>query len=223
MFGSSANAGYDRSSVMYSPEGRIIQTEYAREAMRRGRIAIGLRSNTAVVLAGKIDTVDLDIPNKKISKVGTNISSIFSGYASDGRVLISRARVEAAVHKMTYDDPMDIKALATKLADYTHQFTQQGGLRPLGIGLLLAGIDHYDGGPRIFFLGPGGNLIETKAKAIGDGETKAIKYMKEKDGEKSIDDLNVSELETLARDTIRHVLEDPNLSDDQIELWSISK
>ena len=44
MFGPSGSMGYDRSTVMYSPEGRIIQTEYAREAMRRGTIAIGIKS-----------------------------------------------------------------------------------------------------------------------------------------------------------------------------------
>ena len=222
MFGSSANAGYDRSSVMYSPEGRIIQTEYAREAMRRGRIALGLRSKTAVVLAGKVDIIDLDIPNPKISKIEDKISAIFSGYAADGRVLISRARVEAAVHTMTYNDQIDIKALSTKLADYTHQFTQQGGLRPLGIGLLIGGIDAYDGSPRVFFLNPGGGLIETRGKAIGDGDAKAVKFIKEKNTDTPIDDMSLSDLEQLARDTIRHVSDDPNLEDKNIEIWSIN-
>lgn len=218
MFGSSANAGYDRSFSMYSPEGRLIQTEYAREAMRKGRIAIGLRSNSAVVLAGKIDTIDLDLPNPKISKVANNISSIFSGYAADGRLLVSRARVEAAIHNMTYEEAIDIKALATKLADYTHQFPQIGLMRPLGIGLLLAGIDVYDNTPRIFFINPAGVLAETRAKAIGSGDAKAIKFIKEKNSEKSLDDMTVDELKQLAKDTIRHVLEDPSLTDDDIEL-----
>ncbi len=221
MFGSSANQGYDRSSSMYSPEGRLIQTEYAREAMRRGRIAIGLRSNNGVVLAGKVDTIDLDIPNPKISKIASQMSSIFSGYAADGRLLVSRARVEAAIHKMTYDDMIDIKALATLLADYTHQFLQTGLMRPLGIGFLLGGIDVFDDKPRIFFLNPGGGLVETKAKAIGQGDAKAIKFIKEKNTETPIDDMSVSELETLAKDTIKYVMEDQSLTDDDIEIWSI--
>ncbi len=28
MFGPNASQGYDRSSIMYAPDGRIIQTEY---------------------------------------------------------------------------------------------------------------------------------------------------------------------------------------------------
>ena len=222
MFGPSASQGYDRSSIMYSPDGRIIQTEYAREAMRKGSIAIGLRSKNGVVLAGKLMSIDLDYPNSKISKVGDNITAIFSGYAADGRSLISRARVEAAVHKMTYDEQIDVRQLALRLADYTHVFTQQGGLRPLGVGLLLASVDKFDGEPRVFFINPGGGLAETRGKAIGDGDAKAMKYLKDKHKEKSIDDMTLDELQLLARETIEFVT-DEKLDDDNLEIWALGK
>ncbi|OLS19682.1 MAG: Proteasome subunit alpha [Candidatus Heimdallarchaeota archaeon LC_2] len=219
MFGPSASQGYDRSSIMYSPDGRIIQTEYAREAMRKGSIALGLRSNKGVVLAGKLMSIDLDYPNSKISKIGNEITAIFSGYAADGRSLINRARVETAVHKMTYDEEIDVKQLALRLADYTHIFTQQGGLRPLGVGLLIGGVDKFDGEPRIYFINPGGGLTETRAKAIGDGDAKAMKYLKDKHKEKPIDEMTVDELQQLARDTIEFVT-DEKLSDDMLEIWA---
>ena len=219
MFGPSASQGYDRSSIMYSPDGRIIQTEYAREAMRRGSIAIALRSNNGVVLAGKLTFIDLDFPNPKISQVDKDISVIFSGYAADGRVIIDRARVESAIHKMTYDEPIDVRQLSTRLADYTHMFTQQAGLRPLGIGLLIGGIDPHDNTPRVFFLNPGGGLAETRAKAIGDGDAKAMKFLKDKHNENPIDDLTVDELVQLARETINYVA-DEELTDDLFEYWS---
>lgn len=220
MFGPSASQGYDRSSIMYSPDGRIIQTEYAREAMRKGSIAIALRSKTAVVLGGKLLAIDLDFPNSKISKIGTNISTIFSGFAADGRALISRARVETAVHRMTYDEDIDVKQLSTRLADYNHMFTQQGGLRPLGIGLLIAGVDEFDNQPRVYFLNPGGGLTESRAKAIGDGDAKAMKFLKDKHKEKPIDDMSLDELKTLAKDTIDFVA-DETLADDLVEIWGM--
>ncbi|MCE7736347.1 MAG: proteasome subunit alpha [Candidatus Heimdallarchaeota archaeon] len=222
MFGPSASQGYDRSSIMYSPDGRIIQTEYAREAMRKGSIAIGLRSKNAVVLAGKLMSIDLDFPNSKISQVGDGITAIFSGYAADGRSLISRARVEAAVHQMTYDEPIDVRQLALRLADYTHVFTQQGGLRPLGVGLLLAGVDKFDGEPRVFFINPGGGLAETRGKAIGDGDAKAMKFLKDKHKEKPVDDMTLDELKQLAKETIEFV-SDEKLDDDTLEIWAIGK
>ncbi|MDH5402927.1 MAG: proteasome subunit alpha [Candidatus Heimdallarchaeota archaeon] len=220
MFGPSASQGYDRSTVMYSPDGRIIQTEYAREAMRRGSIAIGLRSEFGVVLAGRLTPMDLDFPNRKISKINDRVSSIFSGYAADGRVLINRARVESVVHDLTYEEPIDIQSLVTKLADYTHMYTQQAGLRPLGIGLLVAGIDEHDNIPHLFFILPGGALIESRAKAIGDGEPKAMKFLKDKHKEQSIDTLKIPELEKLAMETLNFV-SDGELPDDEIEIWSM--
>lgn len=222
MFGPSASQGYDRSSIMYSPDGRIIQTEYAREAMRKGSIAIGLRSKNGVVLAGKLMSIDLDFPNSKISKVGDGITAIFSGYAADGRSLISRARVEAAVHQMTYDESIDVRQLALRLADYTHIFTQQGGLRPLGVGLLLGGVDKFDGEPRVFFINPGGGLAETRGKAIGDGDAKAMKFLKDKHKEKPVDDLTLDELKQLAKETIEFV-SDEKLDADKLEIWASGK
>ncbi len=214
-------SGYDRSTTMYSPQGRIIQTEYAREAMRRGSLSIGIKSSAGVVLAGHIRTSELDIPNPKIAKIDDNFASIFAGFAADGRVLINRARVEAQVHKMTYSEPADIKYIATKLADYAHMFTQQGGLRPLGIGLLLGGID-FDGEPRIYFVNPGGGLFETKAKAVGSGDIQAMEFLIAN----YKDDLSLNELIKLAKQTISNAVAKDEGSDSfdpekDIELWYI--
>lgn len=220
--GPSAAMGYDRSSTMYNPDGRIIQTEYAREAMRRGSISIAIKSTAGVVLAGKVRVNDLDLPNSKISQVDKHMAAIFAGFAADGRLLVNRARIEAQVHKMTYGDPADLKYIATKLADYAHMFTQQGGLRPLGIGLLLGGID-LDREPRIYFVNPGGGLWESKAKAVGSGDAKAMQYLIEHYKE----DLNMDELKDLAKKAIRHATSSTEIKnnetadDSDIEIWTI--
>ncbi len=206
--------GYDRSSTMYSPDGRIIQTEYARNAMRRGSISIALKSKAGVVLAGEMRVTDFDIPNHKISKVDEHFSAIFAGFAADGRLLINRARVEAQIHKMTYGTPADIGYIATKLADYAHMYTQQGGLRPLGIGLLLGGLD-YNGQPTIYYVYPGGGLTETNAKAIGSNDSAAMEYLKSNYKE----DLTLEELIELAKNTIKNSSE--GITDELIEVWSI--
>ncbi len=218
MFGSAQSMGYDRSAIMYSPEGRIIQTEYAREAMKRGSISIAIRTDKAVVLAGQLRTVDLDLPNYKISKVDEHISVIFSGYAADGRVLVNRSRIEAQVHRLSYGTPMDIKGLATRIGDYVQLYTQSGGVRPFGVGLLYGGIDPVTKLPEVVFVNPGGGVISCKAKAIGDGETVAIKYLKEHYKE----DMDLEQLKELAIATIREVANDPNLPEDQIERWFLT-
>ncbi|MHA1953229.1 MAG: archaeal proteasome endopeptidase complex subunit alpha [Candidatus Heimdallarchaeaceae archaeon] len=204
--------GYDRSTVMYSPEGRIIQTEYARESVRRGSIAIGIKSKNGVVLAGLLRVVDLNEPDLKIHKISETIQAIFAGVAADGRILISRARLEAEIFRLTYRDPIDVKGLAIKIGDYVQLFTQQGGLRPFGVGMLFGGIDHT--GPNLQFVDPGGSVASCKAKAMGEGDSEAIAYLKEKYKE----DLTTEEMVEIAKEAIKRAARDVELTDENIAI-----
>ena len=46
-----ASRGYDMTPTMYSPDGRIYQVEYAIETVKRGTLAIGIRSKEGVIMA----------------------------------------------------------------------------------------------------------------------------------------------------------------------------
>ncbi len=201
--------GYDRTSTTYSPEGRLIQVEYARESVRRGSIAIGIKSKNGVVLAGLLRTVDLNEPDQKVHKIDEQIYATFAGVAADGRVLISRARLEAQIFRMTYENQIDISGLATKIGDYCQVYTQQGGLRPFGVGLLIGGVDLR--GPALYYVDPGGGVLSVKGKAIGEGDTEAISLLKEKYRE----DLTIEELEHTAKEIIRKIVKE-ELDDESI-------
>jgi len=204
--------GYDRTSIMYSPEGRIIQTEYARESVRRGSIAIGIKSKKGVVLAGLLRVVDLNEPDKKIHKISENVHAIFAGVAADGRILISRSRFDAEIFRLTYGTQIDIVGLAIKIGDYVQLFTQQGGLRPFGVGMLFGGLD--DTGPCLQFVDPGGSVASCKAKAMGEGDSEAIAFLKEK----YKDELTIEEMTEIAKESIRKAARDVEVDEANIAI-----
>jgi proteasome alpha subunit len=105
---------------------------------------------------------------------------------ADARILIDRARLEAQINRLTYDEPISVKDLAKRICDFKQQFTQFGGVRPFGVSLLIAGIDEK---PRLYETDPSGALLEYKATAIGAGRNVVMEFFeKEYDDNMSLDD-----------------------------------
>ncbi|MFH1072918.1 MAG: archaeal proteasome endopeptidase complex subunit alpha [Nanoarchaeota archaeon] len=164
--------GYDRAITMFSPDGRLLQVEYAKKTVRLGNTAIGMVCKDGVLLVTDKRIVDkLVIPEtiEKIWQIDDHIIATAAGILSDARVLIERAQLKAQQHQVTYDSPIDILSIVKDICNLKQICTQSGGLRPFGVSLLIAGID--EDGMKLFETDPTGLFYQFKATAIGEGET----------------------------------------------------
>lgn len=161
-----ASRGYDMTPTMYSPDGRIYQVEYAIETVKRGTLALGVATSEGVVMAVEEKTVPLQTPNRvqKIFQVDTHIGVAAAGYIPDARIMVDNARLFAQNNKLTYDEAAEVRTIAKYLADYSHQFTQYGGVRPNGVSLIVAGVDQKGS---IYMTDPSGAFVSFAAVAIG--------------------------------------------------------
>ncbi|MDD3574177.1 MAG: archaeal proteasome endopeptidase complex subunit alpha, partial [Methanospirillum sp.] len=123
-------AAYDRAITVFSPDGRLYQVEYAREAVKRGTTAVGIKCHEGVVLIvdKRINSRLLEANSiEKIFRIDEHIGVASSGLVGDARALVDRARVEAQINRVTYDEPIDVETLAKKLGDHMQTYTQFGG------------------------------------------------------------------------------------------------
>ncbi len=176
---------------MFSPDGRLFQVEYAKEAVKRGSTALGLTFKDGIVLAtvkpaGKLVVSE---SSEKIFQIDDHLGCVAAGFLADARTLMQMVRVRAQMHKITYDEPIDVWNIGKVIGNRMQMITQYGGLRPCGVSLLLGGIDKS--GAHLLETDPSGTLFEWKAQAIGRGAAIATKLLNQKWKE------NMSEKEAL--------------------------
>lgn len=163
--------GYDRTITMFSPDGRLLQVEYAKKTVRQGSTAIGfVCSDGALLVTDKriVDSLVVPASVEKIFQIDDHIAATASGILSDARVLVERAQVKAQQHRVTYGSEIDTLTIVKDICDLKQICTQSAGLRPFGVSILVAGID--DTTPILFETDPTGIFFQYKATAIGEGE-----------------------------------------------------
>ena len=166
---------YDRAITVFSPDGRLFQVEYAREAVKRGTTTVGVKFKDGVVLI-----VDKRLSSKliepesieKIFKIDSHIGCATSGLVADARALVDRARIECQVNAFNYSEDIAVESLVKKICDFKQSYTQYGGVRPFGTAMLMAGIDAS--GPHLYETDPSGAMMAYKAGGIGAGRDEVM-------------------------------------------------
>lgn len=209
--------GYDRAITMFSPDGRLLQVEYARKTVSQGTLAIGIATKHGVVLVADKRIIEkLVIPEsvEKIFQIAEHIACTMSGLISDGRVLVDKGQEEAQRQKITYDEKIDVIEIVKEICTQKQIFTQYAGGRPYGVSLLIGGVDTT--GPRLFMTEPSGIYFEYHACAIGEGAATANKFLESNYST----DMTVDDAMKLGLKTVKKVLIE-KFSKDRIEVACI--
>ncbi|PSP43697.1 proteasome endopeptidase complex, archaeal, alpha subunit [Halobacteriales archaeon QH_6_64_20] len=177
---SNQQQAYDRGITIFSPDGRLYQVEYAREAVKRGSASIGVRTDGGVaLLADRRIRSSLMEPSsvEKLHKADDHIGIASAGHVADARQLIDFARRQAQVNRLRYEEPIGVETLTKEVTDNIQQYTQVGGARPFGVALIIGGVE--DGEPRLYETDPSGVPTEWKSVAIGNDREAILDYLEE--------------------------------------------
>ncbi len=163
--------GYDRAITMFSPDGRLLQVEYAKKTVKQGSTGVGVVCKDGVVIITDkriIDNLIVADSVEKIFKVDDHLAATASGILSDARVLIERAQLKAQQNRVSYDTAIDVLTIVKDICDLKQICTQSAGLRPFGVSLLIAGVDAK--GATLYKTDPTGIYFEYNACVIGEGD-----------------------------------------------------
>lgn len=173
--------GYDRSATMFSPEGHLLQVEYAEKTVRLGSSSTGMICSDGVfIIADKRieDKLIVKSSANKIYEIDSHIISSIAGIISDARVLIEKSQVLAQQNRITYDSPIEPELIIKEISNTKQQFTQYGGARPFGVALLIAGMNKKV--PQLFTSDITGNYFSYYANSIGENDEKIKKILRKR-------------------------------------------
>ncbi len=170
--------GYDRAITVFSPDGRLYQVEYAIETVKRGTIALGIKTKYGIIFAAderprKLQVVD---EPQKLFKIDQHIGIAAAGYIPDARKQVDDARFFSQSSKIVYDESVSVETVTKHIADQCQQYTQYAGARPIGVALIIGGVDQN--GNSLFLTDPSGTYIPYNAVAIGADSDRVTEFLK---------------------------------------------
>lgn len=122
------SAQYSFSLTTFSPSGKLVQIEYALNAVNAGATSLGIKATNGVVLATekKLPSILVDETTvQKISLVTPNIGVTYAGMGPDSRVLVRKARKSGQVYYRQYHEQIPVAQLVRETAAVMQEFTRE--------------------------------------------------------------------------------------------------
>lgn len=202
-----SSAGYDRHITIFSPEGRLYQVEYAFKAVKTtNQTSLGLRGDDSVVCITQKKVPDKLIDPSSVTnlfKITDTIGCVVTGMTADAKSLVQRVRYEAAEFKQKFGYVIPVQYLAKRVGDISQVYTQHAWMRPLGVEIILLGIDE-EVGPQLYKCDPAGSYVGFKACCSGQKDQEATNFLEKK--YKGNPKLNTEETIQLAISSFQSIL-----------------
>lgn len=163
--------GYDRAATMFSPDGHLLQVEYAEKTVKLGSNSVGLVCKDGVVIIADKRIRDKLIAAEsamKVFEIDEHVMASAAGIASDARVLIDKSRLLAQQHRVSYNSPIEPISVIQMIADNKQLYTQYGGARPYGVAMMVAGVSKNKA--HLYTSDITGNFFSYRANAIGEND-----------------------------------------------------
>ncbi len=191
---------YD-DGLIFSPEGRLYQVEYARNAVSRGLTSVAISCSDGVVICCEkmpAETTWMFRDGfKKIFGLGKNIALSFTGLIADGNLVMDGLR------DRSFGSNAEL-VLAIRQMYGRHLYDRS--IRPLGAGFLIGSTLEE---PVVLYADPGGSVVECNVMAMGKGADDAMKMLEKKYRKGTMEEAKKLALESLAiseADTERYEL-----------------
>jgi 20S proteasome subunit alpha 2 len=119
---------YSFSLTTFSPSGKLVQIEYALNAVAAGATSLGISATDGVVIATekKLPSILVDDSTvQKIAMLTPNIGVVYSGMGPDYRVLVRKARKTAQAYHRLYNEHIPVAQLVRETAAVMQEFTRE--------------------------------------------------------------------------------------------------
>jgi proteasome alpha subunit len=149
---------------MFTPEGRLLQVEWARKCPSGGNLAVAMKTTDGLLLAKGKSSVKPEL--------GSGIPSVW--HVAQSLAFVATGNLGDMFHvydMLTNEDTQTFRDAARRIRGILHKHAVSTVKRPLALFILLGGFD--DGVQRIVNIDVLGSQAECDAWAIGYGDMKA--------------------------------------------------